>query len=193
MNHSEQINELASALAVVQGKMESAKKDSDNPFFKSKYADLSSVWDACRAQLSANGLAVVQGNRVDDSGVVVITMLTHKSGQWISSEIRMESKDKGPQAIGSCITYGRRYGLAAMVGIVADEDDDGNKGEGKEKQRKEKDPPPPVPSDTLSMIKVCQSVSEVTKLYNETPPANRSAALLAAVKARKAEIEAANA
>jgi hypothetical protein len=127
---SEQINELAGALAKAQGKITGALKDSANPFFKSKYADLASVWDACRSALSDNGLAVIQLTESDDSGVFVVTTLAHSSGQWMRSRLRLTPKDDSPQAMGSAITYGRRYALAAMVG-VAQVDDDGNAASGR--------------------------------------------------------------
>jgi hypothetical protein len=127
---SEQINELAGALAKAQGKITGALKDSANPFFKSKYADLASVWDACRTALSDNGLAVIQLTESDDSGVFVVTTLAHSSGQWMRSRLRLTPKDDSPQAMGSAITYGRRYALAAMVG-VAQVDDDGNAASGR--------------------------------------------------------------
>lgn len=134
---SEQINELASALAKAQGKITGALKDSANPFFKSKYADLASVWDACRAALSENGLAVVQFPESDDSGLYVVTTLTHASGQWMRSRLRLTPKDDSPQAAGSAITYGRRYALAAAVG-VAQVDDDANAASGKKDDVPEK-------------------------------------------------------
>jgi hypothetical protein len=127
---SEQIGELAAALAIAQGKITGALKDSANPFFKSKYADLASVWDACRGPLSDNGIAVIQMTESDDSGVFVVTTLAHKSGQWIRSRLRLTPKDTTPQAMGSAITYGRRYGLAAAVG-VAQVDDDANAASGR--------------------------------------------------------------
>jgi hypothetical protein len=128
---SEQINELAAALAKAQGKITGALKDSSNPFFKSRYADLASVWDACRASLSDNGLAVVQLTEADDAGVYVTTSLVHSSGQWMRSKLRLTPKDGTPQGMGSAITYGRRYALAAIVG-VAQVDDDGNAASGRQ-------------------------------------------------------------
>jgi len=126
MEMSEQINELAKALSVAQGQIKGALKDSNNPFFKSKYADLSSVWEACREQLSKNGLSVIQTTcDAPDKGVSVVTTLAHESGQWIRGHLTLEPKDKTPQGYGSAITYARRYALAAIVG-VAPEDDDGN-------------------------------------------------------------------
>lgn len=116
---SEQINELAKALASAQELITGAKKDSDNPFFKSRYADLGSVWDSIRKPLSSNGLSVAQ--TVD--GDKLITLLMHSSGQWIDSSYPISAKDGSPQAIGSAITYARRYALAAIVGAYQTDDD----------------------------------------------------------------------
>jgi hypothetical protein len=126
MAHSESLEKLAAALAIAQGSMKHALRDSDNPFFKSKYADLASVAEACREALCANGLSVVQGTQKGDGQLVHLdTMLLHASGQWIRSTISMRPVKADPQGIGSCITYARRYALASMCG-VAPEDDDGN-------------------------------------------------------------------
>lgn len=127
---SETVGELAKALSHVQSSLRPAIKDSNNPFFKSKYADLNSVWDSCRELLAANELSVTQLPSGDDESVIVTTMLMHSSGEWVSSAVRARPKASDPQAIGSAITYLRRYGLAAVVGIVADEDDDGNASSG---------------------------------------------------------------
>jgi len=126
MEMSEQIGELAKALSVAQGQIKGAMKDSSNPFFKSKYADLSSVWEACRGPLSANGLSVIQTTcDAPNGGVTVVTTLAHLSGQWVRGSLTLMPKDQSPQGYGSAITYSRRYALAAIVG-VAPEDDDGN-------------------------------------------------------------------
>lgn len=131
MTHSEQINEIAKALAVAQGVIKGAKKDSENPFFKSKYADLAAVSDACRMPLSNAGIAVVQAPAsTEDGRVSVTTMLVHSSGQWMAETLTVKPKDDGAQAMGSVITYLRRYSLAAFAG-VAPEDDDGNAAEGR--------------------------------------------------------------
>lgn len=131
MERSETIGALAAALAKAQGAMEGASKDRTNPHFKSKYADLASIWDACRAALSANGLAVMQTTGGKGQEITVRTVLAHSSGEWVASELSMFAAQNTPQAIGSCVTYARRYSLAAMVG-VAPEDDDGNAASGKE-------------------------------------------------------------
>jgi hypothetical protein len=131
MQTSEQINELAAALAKAQGKITGAIKDSANPFFKSKYADLASVWDAVRDHLAANGLSVIQSaSTTEGGGICVTAMLAHSSGQWVRDTLTLTPKDQSPQAMGSTITYGRRYLLAALTG-AAQIDDDGNAASGK--------------------------------------------------------------
>ncbi len=124
MNQSEQINELASALIKVQANLKPAHKDSENPFFKSSYASLTSVWEACRKLLTDNNLAVVQTTSAQDAdSVTVQTTLVHSSGQWIRGELRMRPQKNDPQGIGSAISYSRRYSLAAMVGVCPEDDD----------------------------------------------------------------------
>lgn len=126
MNKSEEIGNLAKALCAVQSALRPAIKDAANPFFKSKYADLNSVWDSCRGLLSENGLSVTQLNDVSETGVIVETVLMHESGEWISGKMYLPLAKHDPQGVGSAVTYGRRYGLSAIIGIVSDEDDDGN-------------------------------------------------------------------
>ena len=128
MQQSESIDNIAKALSIVQGKLTHAKKDSANPFFKSKYADLESVWDACRDLLAINGLAVAQfpGTYSDlDKSMSLTTILTHESGEWISHEMSVPVSKVDPQGAGSAISYMRRYALSAVVGVVQ-ADDDGN-------------------------------------------------------------------
>lgn len=126
MPQSESIKELATALSKVQGQLTFAKKDSANPFFKSTYADLESVWDSCREALAKNGLAVIQmpGNFFEGR-MWLITRLVHTSGEWIEQEMSVPVTKPDAQGAGSALTYMRRYALAAFVGIVQ-ADDDGN-------------------------------------------------------------------
>lgn len=140
MLKSEQINELAAALAKAQGQIEGAKKSSSNPFFKSKYADLAECWNTCREALTANEISVIQmPEEINENGRLnITTMLAHSSGQYISSTLTMTVTKLDPQAIGSAITYGRRYALAAMVGL-AQEDDDGEKAMARQ-EKKDKTP-----------------------------------------------------
>ena len=127
---SDALNELATALAKAQGQIEDAIRDSENPFFKSRYADLASVWRACRRPLADNGLAVIQSVTSTAEGYSLEysleTMLLHSSGQYVSNTINLLLKDQSMQGMGSAITYARRYQLAAFVGVAPDDDDDGN-------------------------------------------------------------------
>jgi len=117
------IGKLASALAKAQAQMTHAAKDNVNPHFKSSYADLASVWEACRRALTSNELTVLQPVRADGTRVTVTTLLAHSSGEFVSEALTLTALQNTPQAIGSTITYGRRYGLSAMVGVAPDDDD----------------------------------------------------------------------
>lgn len=146
MMKSDSIAALAAALAKAQSQIHGAIKDSTNPFFNSRYADLASVWEACRGPLTANGLAIVQTPSATFSGdahieqvtgksgekrsvlrslatVTVVTALVHSSGEFIAGDVSALVASSDPQAIGSAITYLRRYGLAAMVGVPQIDDD----------------------------------------------------------------------
>ncbi len=124
MPQSSSVAELAKALSQAQSEMKPAKKDSENPFFKSHYADLASVWDAIREPFTKHGLSVVQLPSSGHYGVGVTTLLLHVSGEWVSGDLVMKPIKDEPQSIGSCLTYARRYALSAIAG-VATEDDDG--------------------------------------------------------------------
>jgi len=126
MEKSPEINELASALSKAQGVIIPASKEADNPYFKSKYADLASVWEVARKPLADNGLSIVQLPSAEGNIVTLKTILMHSSGQFITSDLTMVAKDASPQAIGSCITYERRYALSSIVGIASEIDDDAN-------------------------------------------------------------------
>jgi len=120
---SEQINELAAALAKAQGAITGAKKGVENTYFHSKYADLAACWDACRGPLSDNGLAVIQTTVPHPEGVTVVTTLAHSSGQWVRGLLTMIADKPGPQPLGSLMSYARRYGMAAIVGLAQVDDD----------------------------------------------------------------------
>jgi len=131
---SDQVNELMGALAKAQGEMIHAVKDSVNPHFKSKFADLAAVWQACREPLAKNGLAVTQTMDFAGERQVLVTTLGHSSGQWIKSIVALPIQKPGAQELGSCLTYCRRYALASMVGVYQD-DDDGELAQKKEAPR----------------------------------------------------------
>ncbi len=120
---SEQINEIALALSKCQAEMTFATKDSSNPFFKSKYADLASVWGACRGPMVKNDLSVLQQMTVENDKPYLVTTLAHKSGQWFRSMAPLNPVKNDPQGLGSAITYMRRYTLSALIGVIQDDDD----------------------------------------------------------------------
>ena len=125
MNKSDDIKDLAAALCKAQSEMGGASKDANNPFFKSKYADLSSVIRAVKQPFADNGLSYSQLPISIDGLVGVTTILMHNSGQWLSSDLLLKPTKGDPQAAGSCLTYCRRYSLQSLAGIPS-EDDDGN-------------------------------------------------------------------
>jgi hypothetical protein len=123
--HSEQINEISTALSKAQGEIKAAQKDGTNPHFKSKFSTLHSHWEACRPILSKNGLAVTQlANMLEDGRDVLVTILSHSSGQWFKSSMVLKPVKNDPQGMGSCLSYARRYMLSAIVGTTSDDDDD---------------------------------------------------------------------
>lgn len=126
MNSSEHLDKLAPALSKLQGAIPPVKRESANPFFKSKYASLETVWEAVRQPLEEHGFSVVQTTEEGDGlTVTVVTTLLHSSGQWIGGKLTLKPQKPDPQGIGSAITYARRYALMSVLGI-ATEDDDGN-------------------------------------------------------------------
>lgn len=137
-DQSPTIGKLAEALSKAQAVMKYASKDQDNPFFKSKYADLTSVWEVIREPLSKNGLAVIQLVGSEGDQVTLTTVLVHSSGEWIKGTAKGTPVKKDLQAIGSCTTYLRRYALSAIAGVSA-EDDDGNAASGNLPYKKNKE------------------------------------------------------
>ncbi|MCO6445005.1 MAG: ERF family protein [Anaerolineae bacterium] len=128
MNASDQINELAAALAKAQAELRNPAFDSQNPHFKSRFASLAGVRDAITPVLSKHGLSVTQLTTNDDQGrASVETILLHSSGQWIGSTLTVPPPKADAHGTGSAITYARRYALMAIVNVVGDEDDDGNR------------------------------------------------------------------
>lgn len=149
MEKSDSIMKLAEALSKAQAMIKPAIKDSDNPFFHSTYADLASVWDACREPLTKNGLSIIQTTDVKESKLILTTTLLHISGEFISGHYPItpmkQVKGEGwapsedPQSLGSAITYARRYAMSAIVGI-APEDDDGEGAMGRPKANQKPKP-----------------------------------------------------
>lgn len=126
-HQTEYLNELFGALAKAQGEMAVSGLNNENPYFKSKYASLADIVKASRPVLAKNGLCVTQQLLAGDDGQLILrTLLGHSSGQWMETRVRISPAKNDVQALGSYITYMRRYSYAALVGVVAtDEDDDG--------------------------------------------------------------------
>lgn len=142
MRHSDSIASLAAALVKAQGAIQPVARSRTNPHFRSKYAPLEEIAAAVRKPLAENGLAVVQTFGPSDGALLIITTLVHESGEWLAGELILPVDKSTSQAVGSAITYGRRYGLAALLGVVSDEDDDGNAA-----QANGRPPQPPRASD----------------------------------------------
>lgn len=144
MQTSEQINELAGALAKAQGVIEPVGKNREvlvqtrtGGSYKFKYATLDAIREAIRKPLSDNGIALIQS--VDDdngTAVTLTTSLVHSSGQWMRSHLKVLMENSGNQARGSAISYARRYAISSMLGIVSEEDDDANIVDGNAVKRK---------------------------------------------------------
>jgi ERF superfamily len=126
MMMSQEIGELATALAKAQRQIKSAPKDAVNPHFRSRYADLPAVFDACREALATNGIAVSQIPIAVDGRQMLRTFLLHTSGQYLAGDYILKPTKDDPQGMGSALTYARRYSLSSMVGVTSDDDDDGN-------------------------------------------------------------------
>jgi hypothetical protein len=171
VTQSDAINELAAALAKAQAKVKGAAKDKSNPHFRNDYADLASIWDACREAITSNGLSVVQTTDASDGTIVTVyTTLLHQSGQWLRGALTMKPQKVDPQGIGSCITYARRYALAAIVG-VAPEDDDGNAASQPETRTKAM-PKPDGYDDNLLTLEAL-TVPEARKAFANWPGSHR--------------------
>lgn len=124
MTHSESLINISKALLKAQKSIGAASKGSINPFFKSKYADLGSVMEACKPALNENDIVVLQPVGSDDQGVYVETFLLHISGEYMADRMRISAKSQNdPQAQGSAITYARRYSLQSIMFIPSEDDD----------------------------------------------------------------------
>lgn len=125
MKMSDTIAELATALAKAQGQIDDASKSADNPYYKSRYADLAAVRAVIREPLAANDLAIVQAPRTVQGGAEVETMIVHKSGEFMSETLYMPAGKNDPHGYASAITYARRIGIMSLLALAA-YDDDGN-------------------------------------------------------------------
>jgi hypothetical protein len=185
---------IATALAKAQAEMGKALKQANNPHFKSKYADLGNVMDACLPALNAAGIAVIQPTGEDEHGRFVETILIHgESGESLACRVPLIVAKNDMQGYGSAVTYGRRYGLMAMAGI-APEDDDGNaaaKAAPKQEQRQQR----PQEADAEAIHKASEYLAEADSLddlkarWSRIPkPVAASAEVIAAKDAAKTRL-----
>lgn len=147
MNKSESIKSFAEAMAKFHGEVKNPPKTADNPFFKSKYTPLDVIIDTAKPLLNKHGLSYIQSCSGDGQNITVTTLLMHSSGEWVETDPLTLKADKATaQGAGSAITYGRRYALAAALGLASDEDDDGNGAEPKKPE------PPKKIDDTKAQV-----------------------------------------
>jgi len=195
MNKSETIVNLSKALSQAQGEMPVIKFNSTNPFLKNHYADLGAIIAGTRPVLAKNGLAVTQLTFGEDGVVGVETILTHLSGEWISDRVSMQvGEERGKssaQVAGSIVTYLRRYALASILGVYADEDGDGNKPAPAElKAREDKPEEKPVSdSETMTIERACAIVNSEGVKYGEIPSDKLQAMVLGINKGLKNGID----
>lgn len=171
---SEQIGELAKALALAQSEMKpptkgrTAKIDSTKGGYSYKYADLADVIECYKAPLAKNGLAIAQTMRPQDGLIYLTTLLLHTSDQWIGSEYPIPSYSR-PQEQGSAITYARRYAVTALLGICAEDDDDGATAQAAEPRqhyeaKQDQEPSAPVNGDAAAILDLAAELSKITGL-----------------------------
>lgn len=168
MQKSESIKNIAKALIEFQAKVSKIKKDAKNPFFKSNYASLSNIQDAISNPLSESGLTYSQS----PTGVNgLCTILIHaESGEYLMDDFIMPvSKQNDPQAVGSAITYAKRYALAGVLGLNIDDDDDGNKAANKQDAPVEKawlNPNTEKWSSAIEALRGGYDIAVIKKKYN---------------------------
>jgi len=177
------MKQIATALLKAQSEMSNPKKGATNPFFKSKYADLNAIREACMPALHKHGISVLQPTVHIEGKNFVKTLLLHESGE--SMECLTEiifAKLNDAQAQGSGITYARRYGLQSFLNIGAD-DDDGNKASKPDTKVEDN-------SQWIDELKKCKTPDDLLALYNSNKEALKNAAIKALFTKRKIELDA---
>jgi len=193
MKKSDNIAELAKALSKAQADMSGAKKSSNNPFFKSKYADLKEVIECVKEPFADNGLSFVQFPISNDGFAGVETVIMHSSGEWISNEYMLKVSKNDPQGIGSAITYARRYALQAACGVPS-EDDDGESAMGRSPKPKKAPEPKPEPKQTkteaIELLAAAEDFSKLVGAWNKVSKENKkNEDVLGFKETRKKELE----
>lgn len=164
MQSSEQINEVATALAKAQAELKNPGFDSNNPAFKSKYASLASVRDAIVPALTKHGLSLMQNVASCDNVISCTNRLMHTSGQWIESDAFCVPADKNnAHGYGSACTYARRFSLMAFMAVVGDEDDDGNAAVAATPAKSK--PAPKLDMNIVEQFKAAKTLDEVAAVW----------------------------
>jgi hypothetical protein len=165
MKKSESIKNLGLALCNFQASMGKVSKESSNPFFKSKYASLANILDTIQKPLSEANLAFSQ---MPDENALTTILIHSDSGEWIESSYVMPvAKQNDPQAMGSAITYARRYALGAILGLNIDDDDDGEKAMGRNSvpKREEMTPKHSNWAKAVEHLKTGGLMTDITNKY----------------------------
>lgn len=178
MNHSDQLDQIAAALAAFQGEVRAIPKGDTNPFFKSKYAGLPDVVATASPLATKHGLAVVQSMGFDGVHDTLTTMVLHTSGQWIADTMRLHLTKEDSQGHGSATTYARRYGYMSILGLVADDDDDGNAASNRQTAPAQQNNrpgtsgrrPPPSTTSTASGVLTAEQVAEMRAAVSAGKP-----------------------
>jgi hypothetical protein len=139
---SQEIDKIIEALSKAQGAIDVAVYDATNPHFKNKYATYEALRKVCLTPLSSNGLSITHHLLIEENKRVMVTQLSHVSGQWMRSFLYLPQEKETPQGIGSSITYAKRYSLGALLALSSDEDDDAEASE--TPYRKPQEAPKPI-------------------------------------------------
>ena len=168
MNKSESIKNIAGALVKFQASVSKVAKESNNPFFKSKYASLANILSTIQKPLSECGLAVSQ---FPDGDALTTIILHSESGEWMESSYTMPvAKQNDPQAMGSAITYARRYALGSILNLNIDDDDDGDKAMGRQVPKKEELTPKHSNwAKAMEHLKTGGLMTDITNKYDVSP------------------------
>lgn len=182
---------LYSALAAAQAEMGRARKDSTNPHFRSSYADLASVMDACMPALTRHGIAVIQPPGEDEMGRYVKTILTHsETGETVECRVPLIVAKNDMQGFGSAVTYARRYGLMSMAGVAPDDDDGNAAAEAPPKEERRAGPSKAAIDTATASLSGAESLDQLKDIWSGLPkPVQSSPAVITAKDKRKGELE----
>jgi hypothetical protein len=168
MNKSESIKNIAGALVKFQASVSKVAKEANNPFFKSKYASLANILDTIQKPLSECGLAISQ---FPDGNALTTIILHADSGEWMESSYVMPvAKQNDPQAMGSAMTYARRYALGSILNLNIDDDDDGEKAMGRQIPKKDElTPKHPSWTKAVEHLKTGGLMTDITSKFEVSP------------------------